>query len=306
MAHRSGMTPTHWRAHAFAKVNLGLIITARRPDGYHDIRTRFQSIELHDTIRVDLRVGEFRLRSSSGQLPLGPENLVWQAAEAIWRESARPGNLRDAEVSIEKRVPIRAGLGGGSADAAATLVLLAEAWGCDISASRLAALAPRIGADVPFFLQGGCAVGSGRGDLIEPLDDRPPCWVVLVLPRFGVSTVGAFGWFDESVAGRVVAGGREASMNEPDPLANDLEAPVAERHPSILEAKHVLLGAGADGAAMSGSGSAVYGLFADEDAARETERRLRADGWSARLTRTLSRAEYATRAAPIAEPRSAS
>ena len=95
-------------------------------------------------------------------------------------------------------------------------------------------------------------------------------------------------------------------MVQPDPLANDLEAPVAERHPLILEAKHLLLGAGADGAAMSGSGSAVYGLFADEDAARETETRLRADGWSARLTRTLSRAEIRHPSRPIAEPRSAS
>ena len=235
------MTPRRWRADALAKINIGLRVTGRRADGYHDIQTVFQSIAIHDTIRVRLRSGDFRLESVSEEIPLGPDNLVWRAAQAVWHELGRSGDPCDAEVTIEKRVPVRAGLGGGSADAAAALLLLAGAWGGGLSVDQLDRLARGIGADVPFFLTGGCARGSGRGDVIEPAADRPRRWVVLVLPEFGVSTVEAFGWFDDWVAADRTMARVSESPDGSDFLSNDLEAPVAARHPSILELKRLLL-----------------------------------------------------------------
>jgi 4-diphosphocytidyl-2-C-methyl-D-erythritol kinase len=289
------MMPERWRADAFAKINLALHVAGRRPDGFHEVRTRLQSIALHDTIRLTRRAGDFRLTVHGAALPLGPENLAWRAAAAVWSELGHSGPVRDVELSIEKRIPVEAGLGGGSADAAATLALVAAALGGDLAADRLHGLASRIGADVPFFLTGGSAVGTGRGDVIEPVADPPPRWVVLSLPAFGVSTAGAYRWFDEWAA--PAAGPRAASPGGAV-ASNDLEAPVAARHPDILAIKQRLISAGAEEAAMSGSGSTVFALFAQARAARTAEGALREAGWSARLTRTLSRAEYVRRAAP--------
>ena len=164
-------------------------------------------------------------------MPLDRTNLVWKAAQALWRALGRSGDVRDVVVRLDKEIPLQAGLGGGSADAAAALMALGRLWGgAPISVRR--EVGATIGADVPFFLAGGTALGLGRGDEIYPLVDLPRHWVVLVRPPFGVSTKDAYGWYDNERTSRRLERDREAQQ-VPGPwpsraaqMINDLEAPI--------------------------------------------------------------------------------
>jgi 4-diphosphocytidyl-2-C-methyl-D-erythritol kinase len=291
-------------ARAHAKVNLDLRVLGTRADGYHELRTVFQTIDLCDEIVCAARRGPFELKCRTPGVPLDRANLVWKAAVALWTEMGRPGEPCDTQVTIAKRIPIAAGLGGGSADAAAALLALARLWG-GAPLPFLRELAGTIGADVPFFLSGGTALGLGRGEEIYPLVDLPRHWVVVVRPPFGVSTAEAYSWYDED---------RAAGLREPRDLQvlpvpwptraaqmiNDLEPPVVRRHPEIGALRTLLRDAGAVAAAMSGSGSAVFGLFRSRAAAAATLRPASRGGARAWLTRTISRAEHERRARPIA------
>jgi 4-diphosphocytidyl-2-C-methyl-D-erythritol kinase len=298
------VTPKRTVARAHAKVNLDLRVLGTRPDGYHELRTVFQAIELHDLLTCTTRPGPFAITCRTTGVPLDAQNLVWQAAAALWTEMGRSGQLRDTLVRIDKRIPIAAGLGGGSADAAAALLALARLWG-GAPMAFLRELAARIGADVPFFLSGGTALGLGRGEEIYPLVDLPKYWVVIVRPPFGVSTAEAYSWYDEDR----VAGVREPRelqiLPVPWPtraaqMINDLEPPVVRRHPEIAAFRSLLKEGGAVASAMSGSGSAVFGLFRSRMAAARVMRPLSRGGARAWLTRTVSRAEYERRARPVA------
>ena len=161
------------RAHA--KVNLDLRIFGTRADGYHELRTVFQSIELHDMLTCTARPGPFVLKSRSTAIPLDQSNLVWRAAAVLWTALGRGGDPTDTVVTLEKNIPTEAGLGGGSADAAAALLVLARLWG-GVPVTLLREVAAGIGADVSFFLSGGTALGLGRGEEIYPLVDLPPHW----------------------------------------------------------------------------------------------------------------------------------
>jgi 4-diphosphocytidyl-2-C-methyl-D-erythritol kinase len=282
---------------AFAKVNLDLRILGERPDGYHDLRTIFQSLALADMVTVTMRRGPFDLACDDAEVPTDRRNLVWKAASLLWR-TARPGrgDPRDVCVTLQKRIPAEAGLGGGSADAAVTLMALNRLWALGLDGAGLARIGARLGADVPFFLVGGTALGLGRGDDIYPLADLPKVYVVVVRPGFGVSTVEAYRWFDEDPPrARRDPPGRPRPTGWPAwaaSLRNDLEAPVVRHHPTIGRIRQALLDAGAVMAAMSGSGSAVFGLFERADAARRTARDLARPGWRVVATRTLTRQEY--------------
>ena len=167
-----------------------------RPDGYHELRTTFQSIALADALTFTRVPGPFRIVCDDPDCPADSRNLVWRAAELLWRAARRAGAPRDVVVTIAKRIPIQAGLGGGSSDAAAALTALASLWRIRLTRARLRGLASAIGADVPYFLEGGTALGRARGDRLSRLHDIPRAWVVLIVPRFGVSTAEAFGWWD--------------------------------------------------------------------------------------------------------------
>ena len=289
------------RAHA--KVNLDLRVLGSRPDGYHELRTVFQSIELHDTLVCAARPGPLTLKCRNAAVPLDETNLVWLGAAGLWKALGRVGKPRDAVITIAKNIPVSAGLGGGSADAAAALQALARLWG-GAPLTLLREVAAGVGADVPFFLSGGTALGLGRGEEIYPLVDLPAHWVVIVRPPFGVSTAEAYSWYDED---------RAAGLREPRELQilpvpwptraaqmiNDLEPPVLRRHPEIADLKTLLEEAGAVAAAMSGSGSAVFGLFRSRAAAVKAIRPVSRGGARATLTRTLTRAEHERRARPI-------
>ena len=292
-------------ARAHAKVNLDLRVLGTRPDGYHELRTVFQTIELHDLLTAQTKAGAFVLKCRTPGVPLDERNLVWKSAAALWKALGRAGDPHDTVVTIEKHIPAEAGLGGGSADAAAALQILARLWG-GAPLSLLREVAGGIGSDVPFFLSGGTALGLGRGEEIYPLVDLPRHWVAIVRPPFGVSTAEAYTWYDEDRA----AGVREPRgdlqiLPVPWPsraaqMVNDLEPTVMRRHPEIGAVKAGLREAGAVAAAMSGSGSAVFGLFRTRPAAAAAVRSLGRTGVVALLSRTVSRAEHERRARPVA------
>ena len=292
-------------ARAHAKINLDLRVLGTRPDGFHELRTVFQSIALHDTITCTVRPGPFAVECATAGVPLDAANLVWRAAEALWRALRRTGPLRDVMVRIEKQIPVEAGLGGGSADAAATLLALTRAWRVPVRPAQLTDVAAMLGADVPFFLSGGTALGLGRGDEIYPLADLPRHWVVLLLPGFGVSTRDAFAWYDEERALGRSAPREPQYVPGPWPsraaqMINDLESPITQRYPEVDQMKSALRRAGALAAAMSGSGSTVFGLFQRRpDAVRAVER-LSSSGWRVVLTESLGRGEHARRSRPTA------
>ena len=182
------------RAHA--KVNLDLRVLGVRADGYHELRTVFQTIELHDTLVCTEKPGPFTLTCRMANVPLDASNLIWKAGAALWTALGRSGEPRDTVIRIDKKVPLQAGLGGGSADAAAALMALGRLWG-GAPLTLLREVGATIGADVPFFLSGGTALGLGRGEEVYPLVDLPPHFVVVVRPPFGVSTAEAYAWYDE-------------------------------------------------------------------------------------------------------------
>lgn len=288
------------RAHA--KINLDLRVLGPRPDGFHELRTVFQAISLHDIVTCVPRPGPFAIECDTAGVPLDRSNLIWKAAERLWRALRRPGPVRDMVVKLEKRIPLQAGLGGGSADAAAALMGLARAWQVPVRPVQLTDVAAVLGADVPFFLAGGTALGLGRGDEIYPLADLPRHWVVLLVPGFGVSTADAFGWYDNE---RDLSRAPREPQHVPGPwpsraaqMINDLEAPIARHHPEIDQMKAALRRAGALAAAMSGSGSTVFGLFQKRRDALSAVDRLSGSGWRVLLTESLGRVEYARLARP--------
>jgi 4-diphosphocytidyl-2-C-methyl-D-erythritol kinase len=283
-----------------AKINLTLRVGPRRDDGFHGVTTLLQSIAIADTLTVTARSGPFGLLSRSPGVPVDRTNLVWRAAEVLWRDLGRIGDPRDAHVKIDKQIPVAAGLGGGSADAAAAFVALNVIWNARRPRRVLAALAAEIGSDVPFFLLGGTAMGLGRGDELYPVDDIAKLGVIVIKPSFGVATADAYRWLDEARAAESASRpvrGADVEVGWPTgpiALANDLQAPVAARHPAIDEMIAACVREGALGSAMSGSGSAVFGLF-PEAVARRAVRRLQRPDWLVLLTRTLTRQEAGRR-----------
>ena len=288
------------RVRAFAKINLSLRVLGTRPDGYHELRTIFQSIALHDTLTIRAQRGPFHLTCDDPHCPSDSANLVWRAAERMWAAAGRNGAPRDIAIDLAKRIPLQAGLGGGSSDAAAALRALGRRWRVDdLEVRRTAA---ELGADIPFFFEGGTVLGLERGDLLFPLIDRAPSWVVLALPRFGVSTKEAFGWWDKERSGgsRRSDGpgrsGQSGSLVGHDgrgfELVNDLEVHVAAHHPQIRRVVRALERAGASHAAMSGSGSAVYGLFPRRGDAERAAAVVASSSCRTVVTTTLKRSRY--------------
>ncbi len=292
------------RARAHAKVNLDLRVLGTRADGYHELRTVFQSIAIADSITCTARRGKFSVQCRTPGVPLDEDNLVWRAAAMLWKALGFGGKVRDVTVRIEKAIPLQSGLGGGSSDAAAALVSLGRLWAGHPPIASLRELGAQLGADVAFFLTGGTALGLGAGEEIYPLVDLPSHWIVLVIPPFGVSTREAYGWYDEERAAGYAQARERQVLPIPWPsraaqMINDLEPSIARRHPEITETKTALRDAGAIAAAMSGSGSAVFGLFRDRRSAAAAVPRLSREGWGVHLTRTVDRAEYERRSRPI-------
>jgi len=274
-----------------AKLNLDLRILARRRDGYHELRTLFQSISLHDTLKFTRRQGRVTVRSRTPGVPGDEANLVWDAARILWGSVGRRGEPLGVSISITKRIPMAAGLGGGSSDAAAALRGLCALWDVSPSRGRLRELGARVGADVPYFLSGGLSLGTGRGVQLRRLSDLDRHWVVLAIPRFGVSTASAYSWFDRAKR-TSTTGLKRGWRGRLSVLRNDLQAPVVARHPDIGVMIERLRATGASHAAMTGSGSAVFALYRDRADAVAGRRAARFPEWRTILSRTVGFTEF--------------
>jgi len=280
---------------SFAKVNLGLAVLGLRGDGYHEIRTVFQSIDLHDILELTPSSG---LTLECHGLPdVAPEqNLVWRAASALMREC--PG-VRGARIVLRKRIPAGSGLGGGSSNAAATLLGLRRLWDVEIAPERLDALAGSLGSDVPFFLRGGTALGLGRGEELYPLPEFPAARLLVVVPGVRISTGEAY----RLLADRLTADESRRKIQSLcsrlcDGLApwpgvfNDFERVVPALHRPVADARQFLIERGAVATLLSGSGSSVFGFFREEESALAASSAAGREDWRVFPAKTLSRSGF--------------
>ena len=278
------------RVRARAKVNLDLRVLGRREDGYHELRTIFQTLALHDTLWFSRTSGPFAITATHPDVPVDHANIVWKAARALWRARGSAGEPHGISVRIVKRIPVEAGLGGGSSDAAAALVALNRLWDVKLGPPDLFDLASSLGSDVPFFLVGGAALGTGRGEVLYPLPDLPPMPVVLARPREGVSTAQAYAWYASATRHTT----RLQRLSVPWPpgslnVRNDFE-PVVFRHvPAAARLRRALIDGGSELAMLSGSGSVVFGVFASEGDARRAAGLLPASTAGVWVTRFAGR-----------------
>jgi len=249
---------------AYAKINLGLRILRKRTDGYHDIETIFHQIDSYDTIQLTETTSGIVLESNSAALPTDSSNLCVRAAQLLQDISHVNDGVR---ISLTKNIPVGAGLGGGSSDAAATLKGLVNLWGLALRNHELKKIALNIGSDVPFFLEGGTAFATGRGDNLEHVPFELPYWILVATPPVQVST----SWAYSQIQTCTSTGGLRAAVDNtkllPGLLTNDLEEVVFKVYPEVSNLKKIMYDLGAESALMSGSGSSVFGLFQEEDSA---------------------------------------
>ncbi len=302
---------------SFAKINLGLCIGARRDDGFHELLTIYQTIGLHDVIRVTIGRGSgIEIQCADPRVPRDESNTCYRIVEKAMPSLKAKGRVT---IEIEKRLPVQGGLGGASANAVAVLLGLERALKKSLPAQERLRITAEVGSDLPLFLMGGTVLGIGRGEQVYPLEDFPTTACVIVTPEVGVSTPRAFAEWDRKLtlpkaSDRMIELGRGLSAwlgesysgapfrrgRRENPLLelvragikNDFEQVVFPEYPELSEAKRALERAGAKYASLSGSGSTLYGLFASKDAASAAMTKLRKQGWAAQVTVTLPRREY--------------
>ena len=242
---------------AFAKINLDLRILGRRPDGYHEVRTIFQAIDWSDEIVLEPAA---HFEFSSPGTPEDETNLIVRAVRAYERLAGITANVR---IRVMKNIPIGRGLGGGSADAAVTFIGLQRMYKRSLLFDEIPQVLRNLGSDVPFFTLGGRAAGTGRGDEVYKLDDSVDYWLLVVDAGVVIPTAEAYSWLTLPDKSNNIEGFRAAgdSAWEPDVWTNDFEGPVFQRYPELAAIKDELLALGAYRAALSGSGSAIFGQF---------------------------------------------
>ena len=282
------------RVEANAKLNLTLDVLGRRPDGYHDMRMIMQSVELADLLDITRSgSGELRVSTNLHFLPNNAKNLAAQAALRWWE--AQGNASQGLDITIDKHIPVCAGMAGGSSDAAAVLRALNELEGAGLSLAQLARIGERVGSDVPYCVTGGTALAEGRGEVLTPLPPLPPCWVVLCKPEFSISTPALFAKIDSvRLRCRPDAKGAVAALEAGDlagvarRMYNVFEDALPDRQRNrVADLKNTLIQCGALGASMSGTGPTAFGLFDSEDRAMEAREKLEDFGGEVFLTRTV-------------------
>ncbi|MGA1841986.1 MAG: 4-(cytidine 5'-diphospho)-2-C-methyl-D-erythritol kinase [bacterium] len=282
------------KINAPAKINLALKVVCRREDGYHNIETLFQTIDLYDELYLSPIDSGVLLSMDRKDLDMGEKNLIHKAATRLLEFLSFPGGVK---IHLNKRIPIGAGLGGGSSDAAATLMGIVKLYEFSISERDIHSIASSLGADVPFFLNGPTAFGYGIGDIIEPSPPLPPFWIVLVKPNFSISTAWAYQKYDSRLTKSVnkikiiksaIEGANYQEIGKS--LFNDLESVCFPKYPVLAEIKRELLSLGSCGALMSGSGASVFGLFSEQKPAHRAWRSIissKISDWEVFLCRTI-------------------
>lgn len=265
--------------YAPAKVNLALDILRKRPDGYHDMKMVMQTVSLSDVVTVEEQTEGFKLQMEGFMPPEGKKTLEQRAAEAFFAELGQP--VPGLIVSIDKRTPAYAGMGGGSADVAALLRILRDAYCPEMPGEVLEQIGFRVGSDMPFCIRGGTALAEGRGEVLTDLPALPDCWLVICKPDFDIPTPVLFGKVrPEAFVKRPDIDGMMAALEAEDlkgiaeRLCNVFEEVLPEDCTEVFTIKQKLLELGALGAAMSGSGPTVFGIFAEELAARKAVEQL--------------------------------
>jgi len=284
---------------AFAKINWHLHVLGKRPDGYHELDTVFQTISLHDSITLATTDDpQIVLTCDDRALPVDEDNLVWRAAAALQKQTAIS---KGARIHLEKRIPIQAGLGGGSSDAAVALMGLAHLWDAQATRKNLLKIANELGADVPYFFFGGTARGIGSGGVVTPLPEGPEKFLLVIKPNANISTRRAYELLNApalttSEAKTILSSSLANSFFDslgPDALRNDLEAVAFQLAPESERAKESLLKAGARAALLAGSGAAVFGIFDNGDAQERAIQIVDLEpGWRVFPCRTVERSHY--------------
>ncbi len=279
---------------AFAKINMTLEVLGRRADGYHELASVMQTVALCDTVTLAPAPEDVRTLICDDPALATTTNLALRAVDALAMVAQAAGGVA---LELRKAIPVQAGLGGGSSDAATVLLALARLWGTALATEGLRAVAAGLGSDVPFFLTAGTARVRGRGEDVVPLPDLVPCWLVLLKPPVSVPTAASFGALGpgdfrdgaatEQLASRVLQGQAVAF----DALVNSFEASVERQFPAVAEGRAALTAAGAEVVRLSGSGPTLFAPFSRLDSAADVCRTLRAAGHDVWLTRTVSRAE---------------
>jgi len=280
---------------SFAKINWTLDVLFMREDGFHELRTIYQTVSLHDRLHITETEGAIEVVCEDRRVPCGETNLVFKAATLL-REAADV--RKGARIEIDKRIPVAAGLGGGSSNAGVTLLALASLWKVNVDEAGLIRIAAALGSDVPFFLIGGTALGVGRGEEVYPLEQVQVGELLLVNPGIPVSTRDAY----ERLS-RLTRSGSALNIpftllaakgirEQPLLTGNDLEEAVLAVHPEIAEVKRRLSSLGARQVQMSGSGATVFGIFDNSQMTEHAEAEMRALGCWAQRVRTVDRHEY--------------
>jgi 4-diphosphocytidyl-2-C-methyl-D-erythritol kinase len=271
-----------------AKVNYLLDVIRRRPDGYHDLRMVMQRVNLCDEITIALTDSPgISVTCGKHGVPDGPGNIAWKAAKTLLELA---GGSRGAEISIAKNIPVAAGLGGGSSDAATVLMGMNELLGLGLTDQRLMEIGVTLGADVPFFIFRKTALAEGIGEALTPMPEMPAAWVLLVNPGVPVSTAWVYKNLQLTNRGELAKlPSLYASVKDICSIfANDLEAVTIPAFPVIAEIKNSMLRQGALGAMMSGSGPTVFGLYQDKETAEQARTAIASDtGWFAAVVETL-------------------
>ncbi|MEP6706151.1 MAG: 4-(cytidine 5'-diphospho)-2-C-methyl-D-erythritol kinase [Pyrinomonadaceae bacterium] len=285
---------------AFAKINWMLHVNGRRPDGYHQIETVLQTVTLHDSISFwSSPDPDITFSCDDPELPADRSNLVTRAAHAL---KARYSIKSGAGIRLEKRIPVGSGLGGGSSDAAVALIGLSHLWNLKLHRDELVETAAQLGADVPFFLFGGTALGLGTGTEISRLPDAPDQRLLVLMPNTKVSTKTAYDSLNApaltTVTGdTILSSSREAAdfdLLYPSGLQNDFESVVFRSSPEVERARDALLGQGASRALLAGSGASVFGVFENREAQQRAIAGLKMEaGWRLFPCKTVGRERYA-------------
>ena len=282
---------------SFAKINLHLQVVGRRADGFHDLCTVFQTISLHDTLSV-APAAEIQMTCGDDRLPADERNLVVRAALALRQKT---GVQCGAKIHLDKRIPAPGGLGGGSSNAAMALLALRKLWNLSLTIEELHPIAASLGSDVPFFLYGGTALGMGRGEVIEPIEDFSEDFMLVVAPDVAVATREAFKRLNARSLTKQEAKRKlqicrfdlESADFKYTSFKNDFETTVFAAYPEVERVKNTLLDLGSDRAMLSGSGGSVFAIF-DKEETRQTALKALDDevNWRKFAVATISRDEY--------------
>ena len=280
---------------SFAKINWTLRIPGKRPDGYHEVATVLQSISLCDELAFELREDDqISLTCNDPAIPVDDSNLIVKAARALQVKGG-------VDITLVKKIPAKGGLGGGSSNAAVTLLALNRLWRLNRRETDLRQIGAQLGADVPFFFVGGTAVAQGIGTQVDEVGDVAPQWLIIITPNASVATASAYAALNAPSLTTIDSVSiLSSSFTEPFsgdsshwPLHNDFEGVIFEREPEIRRAKEALLAAGAQNALLAGSGSSVFGIFNDAPGRDQALDNLRSEvGWRVFACHTLSRSEY--------------